>query len=42
MIPEVMVQKSIMKMKKRGDIRIGVSPLKHLMAGKALSSNSCL
>jgi hypothetical protein len=31
-IPEVMLQKSIMKRKKRGDLRVGVSPLKHLMA----------
>jgi hypothetical protein len=27
-----MVQKSIMRRKKRGDLRVGVSPLKHLMA----------
>ena len=32
MIPEVMVRKYIMKMTKRGDLRVGVSPLKHLMA----------
>jgi hypothetical protein len=31
-IPEEMVQKSNMKMKKRGDLRVGVSPFKHLMA----------
>jgi hypothetical protein len=27
-----MVQKSIMKMKKRGDLRVGASPFEHLMA----------
>ena len=31
-IPEVMLQRSIRNKKKRGDLMVGVSPLKHLMA----------